>query len=107
MRYLQGVNQSRCGCTREENILKNVKQEFINLLYHVYFVDRTTLKDQIDIKVSTLFRNMYEERHAEEHKQVTTTIDDHIQPQRADVGAHEDHRGEPSQQVQVPLAWYH
>ena len=42
---------------------KNVKQESINLLYLVYLVDRTTLKDQIDIKVSTLFRNMYEERH--------------------------------------------
>ena len=40
---------------------KNVKQEFINLFYLVYVVDRTPLKDQFDIKVSTRFRNMYEE----------------------------------------------
>ena len=33
---------------------------------------------------------------------------DHVQPQRADVvGAHEDHRGEPSQRIRVPLVWYH
>ena len=53
---------------------KNVKQESINLLHLVYLVDRTTLKDQFDIKVSTLFRNMCEEGHAEEHTQVTTTM---------------------------------
>ena len=32
---------------------------------------------------------------------------DHVQPQRADIGAHEDHRGEPSQRIRVPLVWYH
>ena len=54
-----------------------MKQEVINLLCLVYLVDRTTLKDQFDIKVSTLFRNMYEERHAEEHTQVTATMTIH------------------------------
>ena len=44
---------------------KNVKQESINLLYLVYLVNRTTLKDQIDIKVSTLLRNVCEEEQAE------------------------------------------
>ena len=38
-------------------------------------VDRTALKDQIDIKVSTSLRNVCEEEHSEEHTQVVDSCD--------------------------------
>ena len=46
------------------------QMQFINLLCFVYLVAGTTLKDQIDFKVSTFLRNVCEEEHAEEHTQV-------------------------------------
>ena len=52
-----------------------VQMQFINLLCLVYLVDGTTLKDQIDIKVSTFLRNVCEEEHAEEHTQVVDSCE--------------------------------
>ena len=52
-----------------------VQMQFINLLCFVYLVAGTTLKDQIDIKVSPFLRNVCEEEHAEEHTQVVDSCD--------------------------------
>ena len=100
MRCLQGDNQSRCWCRTctlaHTYILKNVKQGFINLQYLVYLVGRTTLKDQTDIKgFYSLSEHVRGRTRGGAHTD-DNHDDDHIQPQRADVGAYEDHRGEPS-----------
>ena len=51
-----------------------MQKQFINLLCFVYLVAGTTLKDQIDIKVSTFLRNVCEEEHAEERAQVVDIV---------------------------------
>ena len=46
-----------------------VHMQFINLLCFVYLVDGTTLKDQSNIKVPTLLRNVCEEEHSSESEE--------------------------------------
>ena len=48
---------------------------FTSLLCFVYLVAGTTMKDQIDIKVSTFLRNVCEEERVEEHTQVVDSCD--------------------------------
>ena len=70
------VHGSRTISTGAHRVFSGVVQmQFTSLLCFVYLVAGTTLKDQIDIKVSAFLRNVCEEEHVEEHTQVVDSCD--------------------------------